>query len=253
MKKIFRIALMLTALTFSPAIYGSPCVPDTLESYIALGSTGCEIGPNFRVRDFSALIVDAVVGGNLPDGAEININPLAGPMGPSLTFSPTSGTSWSGSGALAGVYSATLGFTVESINPFWSFLGSSLSAEGEASGVGLAAIAEVQCLGGILNGLGPPLSACLGGGVTAGLAADVTNAVDGEVSAAVVFAPVFEIDVIKSLNVVGTFLGTAEITSFTEGFTAQDATPVPEPTTATLLGGALLGFAWFRRKRPNGD
>jgi hypothetical protein len=229
-------------------MYGAPCVPDTLANYVALASTGCEVGPNFRFRDFGAIIVDAVVLGDLPSDAEIIITPTLGPMGPALTFTPGAGTSWD-AGGLLGTYTGIFGFTVESINPFWNFLGSGLSATGDASGLAVATIAEVQCLGGVFNGFGLPLPACLGGGVTANLAANLTGALGAEVDAAIVYAPVTEIDVIKVLDVTGTFLGTARIDSFTESFTAQDSTPVPEPTTVSLLGGSLLAIAWFHRRK----
>ena len=242
---LFSVTAMLLA-GFATA-NAAPCVPDTLANYVALASTGCEVG-NAQFRDFGAVIVDTVVGGSLPDDGEIIISPTLGPAGPALIFSPGSGTgtSWQ-TGGIAGIYTATIGFTVASTNPLLGFLGSELSAEGSASGIGVASILEVQCLGGLFTGLTIPPPACLPGGITAGLGVDITSGVSAAADAAVFLgSPVYEIDVIKQLSLVSVVGGTAEITSFTEGFTQQQEA-VPEPTTLTLLGGALLAFVGVRR------
>jgi hypothetical protein len=51
---------LIFALAFAPGVLASVCVPDLLSNYIALGATGCQIGPLHVVNFSFSLILSTV-------------------------------------------------------------------------------------------------------------------------------------------------------------------------------------------------
>ena len=239
MKNFFLVSLLLVG---SCAVsQAAPCVAGSLFSYAALGSTGCEVSAvNFSYFD---LLVSTVVNANNITSADITVTPTSGVNGPNLDFS----ANWAANSGLASSYTATLVFRAQSTAPLY-LTGSNLATDvAHVGALGVATVAEVNCLGGLLGGG----SACLAGGVTANGVATSSLATT-QLSAAITpfNFPVTMIDVIKNITLTGGIGSNASLGHITEGFTTEtQAQATPEPSTMILLSSAVIALACFRRMR----
>lgn len=249
----FNLLITCVALQLGAVAYGAPsCVNGTLSFYQSTyGSSGCMIGSDHLVRDFSYLT--ASVFANPVTPANINITPTLGPGGPELLFS----ANWQVS--LAGLSEAAILFAIDAVgsSPF-VFDGVQLNVTGSRSGaISAASVTEVNCLGGVLNirslpytGLGSV--ACLGGGPELQTVAALPLGTNVNASGQVVFSPTSRtVDVVKNIALT-TVLGSASISSIGQVFSTVDAPPVPEPMTSLTAGLALIGLGLFRSKRSGG-
>jgi hypothetical protein len=217
----------------------TPCVVGTFSSYEALGVTGCTIG-NVTFSHFDLLLATVVNANNIGAG-QITVTPTDGLYGPTLDF----GANWGASG-LASSYTATLLFRVSSTAPIY-LTSNTLTTDVARTGLsGIATVAEVNCLGGLLNGAGV---LCLGGGITANGTA-IASLLNTNLSASITpfTTPVNLIDVVKSITLTAAIGSTASIHHITQGFTAQD-TSIPEPSTLVLISSAAILGGCFRRFR----
>jgi len=246
MKIIQRIVITFSLFAASTVTASAAlCTPGSLQDYVNLGATGCEINDNFVVRDVGFAILSVTLGADLPDASEILVTPSSSGGNPGLEFTAVNPAAWATTG-LGGVYEALLGFEIASLSPVHRLTGSDLSAAGDASGLGAANVLELQCLGGFFSSL--VLNPLCSGGIAVNDAVDLTGLAGGTAQANLFTGQsVTQIDVIKSITLEGVVaLGSGEISSIGQTFDAQE---VPEPGTVSLLGGALVGFAWLRRKR----
>lgn len=123
------------------------CQPNTLASYIALGSAGCSIGPAV-FSDFSYLA--AAAGGAVnPGPALISVTPFASPSGPALTISGP----WSVQGTVGPLsLDFTLTYNVLTGGGFVGLTGS--LGQAIASGSGGISATEFVCVGGVFSSAG---------------------------------------------------------------------------------------------------
>jgi hypothetical protein len=247
-----QLALGILALGIASSAFGSTCVQGTLSSYAAPGFS-CTVGA-FTFNNFNFLAVNVLSSGN---AADIMVDPTVGPNGPNVTFTADSTLQASG---LVSVLNYILGFEVTSTNPNIGFQAVNLGATGTLAngplGVSTAAVAEVDCYGGLLQlpnvltgivGLG-----CLNSGVAVGanvalpLGTNVTASVPIEFSG---FSTT--VDVLKDITLVAALGGSASISSISQGFTTenQGGTGTPEPASFFMGGCGLVALALIGRRR----
>src|SRR4051812_8106496 len=140
------IFTLITAVLLGGVVQAAPCTSGSLSSYIALGAAGCDVG-NFNFSHFDFLVLITNVNANNVNASNITVTPTAGPGGPAVDFAGNFGTAI---GVLPASYTATLSFRAESNSPFDKALTSdALSLQGAVTGIGIATVAEVNCLGGL--------------------------------------------------------------------------------------------------------
>ncbi len=233
MKQFVLIGLLLAGASWSAN--AAQCVVGTFSAYEALGATGCEIGGvNFSYFD---LLVTTVVNANNIGAGQIIVTPLDGLNGPQLNFS----ANWGASG-LAASYLATLSFRATTTGGSIYLSSSNLTTDVSRTGLaGIASVAEVNCLGGLLN---PGGTLCLGGGITATGTA-IASLLNTNVAASI--GPfnnhVTMVDVVKVISLTGAIGSSASINNITESF----GTSVPEPSSMLLISGAMLVLGGLRR------
>lgn len=236
--------LSITGLLCAGAIQSHaaviPCTTGSLSSYMALGSAGCTIDSDYTFKDFNYLVSASVFANNIT-ASNITVTPTSGPGGPTLTFS----ANWSASGVLASTYAGVLRFTgTASGLAFSPFDSQQLGVAGSASGLSTATVSETNCVGGLLQSTGV---ACLTGGITESLAAQITGTATSA-NANVAFSPASLVDVYKTISLVGAANGSASLSSFSQTF-GVEATPTPEPATFGLIGAGCFSFALLRRRK----
>jgi len=227
---------LITAVVLAGVAQAAPCTSGTLSSYIALGATGCDVG-NFKFSHFDFLVAITNVNANNVTTNDIIVTPTAGPGGPAVDFAANWGT---GIGILPSSYTATLTFRAESDFPFDKALTSNtLDLQGAVTGIGIATVAEVNCLGGLLNGG----NLCLGGGITAGLTANIISGGVAANAALLYNPPVTWVDVVKNLTLTsaGTLVtpSSATLSHITETF-GSGAAPAPEPSELLLFSTGIV-------------
>ena len=231
MRKLLLAGIFVLAV---PA-YGaaSPCVPDLLSAYIALGSGGCEIGVG------GATIADFYSAASLGPGAlkvdddDILVTPASLASGPELVFSfiPPEGTAEPGENEGVQIVYSIAGLSFES---------ASKSMIGSVTDSGAATAVEDLCLGGSffapLPGDSVDPTTC--SGVSEFLIAD-----PGGGDFKTFPSSFFDIFVSLDMQFDVLFEGSAQVESVTNRFNA-----VPEPGAFLLFGSGLIG-AWFRYRR----
>jgi hypothetical protein len=241
------LSVAALAMLSTNDLHASACTPGSISTYIALGATGCSVG-SFQFSHFDFLVALTNVNAKNVTTSDITVTPNIGPGGPDVDFAADWGTN---SNILPSSYTATLSFRIESLTPFdVALTANTLDLSGSVGGLlSLATVAEVNCLGGLLNGG----SLCLGGGITAGLSASLTPG-DVSASAALLYnPPVTMVDVIKNLTLTstGTLIAPAHANLSHIG---QDfsSTTVPEPSGGLmfLLGTGAI-FVLLAKARRN--
>lgn len=245
-----KLFLFCAAAGFCVSAGAAPtCINGSLSFYQSTyGSTGCMIGSDYLVRDFSYLT--ASVFANPVTTSNIQVTPTLGAGGPQLQFS----ANWQVS--LLGLSEAAIIFAIDAVGgtPF-VFDGVQLNITGSRSGISAASVTEVNCLGGLLNirslpytGLGSV--ACLGGGPELQTVASLPVGTNVNASGQVVFSPTAStVDVVKNIALTAA-LGSASVSSIGQSFSTVDV-PTPEPVTALTAGLTLIGLGLIRF-RPSG-
>ena len=236
--------LTLTALLGAGALQSQaaaiPCATGSLSSYMALGSAGCTVDSDYTFKDFNYLVSASVLANNITAN-DITVTPAGGPGGPSLAFS----ANWSAGGVLASTYTGVLRFTgTASGLDFSPFDSQTLRVTGSTTGLSTAAVSETNCVGGLLRSTGV---ACLSGGISESLAAQITGTATSA-NANVAFNSASLVDVYKLISLTGAANGSATLSSFSQTF-GVEATPTPEPATVGLMGAGCLSVALLRRRR----
>ena len=226
-------------------LFATPaCTSNTVAFYESLGSTGCQEG-NYVLSNFDYLLSANVLSTPVT-ASQIQVNPGLGANGPTLDFAATftaSGVASVGDVALVFNISALSGSGIE-------FRSVDLSTTGSRTAFSTAAVAEVDCLGGLLNVRSVPYTglggvACLGGGVAASANALLPAGTGVNAFVNIPLAPeVQTIDVIKDITLTAV-AGTATIIDIGQSFNTVQATP--EPMTFLLAGLTLAVIGFTRR------
>jgi hypothetical protein len=246
MKHIFwsvmTVALVATQANANPSF--SACTTQSLLAYETQG--GCTIGGNFLFTAFTYTTVDAF--SNPVLASDITVTPSTGASDPTLAFS----ANWNASGLLSlaeGIitfaeFSQTPGIGVSAID----LTDTGNVVPGLLGALGTAAVAEVDCFGGLLN-VGTGGVACLTGGPAASANATLPTGLGVNASALLALGnTVSEVDVIKTITLSSVAGGSSSITGIGQDFTSGAQT-TPEPGNLILIGTGLLGLGAMRRKR----
>jgi hypothetical protein len=244
MRKQFGLCIL--TLGIASSAFGGACTQGSLATYISEGS--CTVG-SYTFNNFLYLAVN-VLSPNA-SAADITVNATVGANGPNVTFTPDSLLQAAG---VASVADYILGFEVTSNAPTIGFQSVNLSATGDVTGLSTAAIAEVDCYGGLLQlpnaitgivGLG-----CLNSGVAVGGNVSLPTGLGVDANANIEFAGFSTtVDVLKDITLAGV-LGSASISGIGQSFTTETGgSALPEPSSFFLGGCGLIGLALVGRRR----
>ena len=223
---LFAVALVTVLPGF---VFASPCVPDSLASYIGLGSTGCQIGTS-TFFDFSS--GPSFFGGVAINPSTISVIPVLTGLGFDFVLVPIA----AGPGEVHGV---AIGYSVSG----FQFIQAQLSMTGStATGDGVVTVIEDLCLEGtFVTNPGncsnpPPVSLVIAQDSLGPTGPDVTLLPPGTSF----------FDVFTDITIDGGLIGTASVT------TVRNQFAVPEPSTFLLLSSGLVTLSMARaRMRAN--
>ncbi|HEX3682819.1 MAG TPA: hypothetical protein VHU83_09770 [Bryobacteraceae bacterium] len=210
--------LMCSTVVASPL----PCVTGTLAGYIALGSTGCTVGPALIFNNFSFAVLSS-------SGGAVALTPPAIAVDPQI-----------GPGAEYGLNYASSGFSVSAGQSIQYLLSYTIDPPPIIRGFklnlftdppvfpGFAEISSTECLGAAFSG-----SSCSG----VPLVQDVfSNGVVSSLQSVQAFSPVGILGDRTTITLNAASGGSSSFTSFTE------STISPEPRSALLLAAALAAL-----------
>lgn len=239
------LALSILTLGIASSAFGGACTSTTLANYIAQGS--CTVG-NYTFNNFNYLAVNVLSPG--VSAADINVNATVNASGPDVMFTPDSLLQASG---LVSVAEYIFGFEVTSNVPSIGFQSVNLGETGAVTGLSTAAVAEVDCYGGLLQ-LPNPITGivglgCLNSGIAAGANANLPLGVSGTVNANIVFNGFSTtVDVLKDVTLAG-ILGSASVSGIDQQFTTEAGASTPEPASFLMGGCGLIALAMIGRRR----
>ncbi len=221
---LFSGGLMLLSMAVA---FGGPCLPGTLQTYINLGSTGCQIGA-VQFADFTVAAGQAIATPISP--GQVQVSPGGGVFNPALLFTLNQ--------------TATAGQLFESFFRFdvsGTLTGASISL-GSPATTGDGAVTGILdvCRNGLFSG-GAPIG-CSGSAATA-IAFAIAE--DSQLSDSVSLGASSFFDVFVDLTADAGLSGSATLPSASVSISA-----VPEPGAMLLAGAglALIGVLRARRK-----
>jgi PEP-CTERM motif len=211
------------ALVLPASSQASPCLPGTLTDYIALGSTGCELG-HATVSDFTSV---AILAGTEILPAAVRVTPVPGAIALDFGLAESAGA--------GDLLSTAFKFFVSGSR----IVGNRLSLSGAtAAGDGNVTGLEIKCVDGTF--LLPDPSFCTGTELDLIVARDALGLVSPDVE---FFAPASFFDVFVELAVDGGVAGSASLDG------AVRSTFVPEPSLLLVFGSGLAAALARRRRR----
>ena len=222
-----------TLIFMVASAFAGPCIPGTLQDYVNLGSTGCDVSG----ATFSPFLVLPGQSFAIPiDPSAIAVTPVGGAYNPGLQFGINV------SADPGELFESFFRFTVTG-----QLMGASLLlGPGTATGDGQAIAVEELCADGAFGGNEP--SGCSG---IADTAITFRTESDAFLSDPKVLSGSF-FDVFVDITIDGGLAGTASLDNITTQFdlAVTEPEPVPEPSTGILLAGgiALLGLLRRRKK-----
>jgi len=217
------VAILLTA----SACFSTPCIPASLTSYIALGSTGCDAG----VVTFSGFQLESGIAGSIPlNPSSVQVTPGGSLNGPTLTLTTnTSATApdfidllirFRAAGSMLSTTSVTL---------------NQPSFTGDGAVIGILDV----CPGAMFSG-GTPVGCPSSPGSAVAAVSD-----GGSFPSDSIISPISSFfDVFAEITIDGGLSGTASLPS-----AAVRISAVPEPSTTLLLPFVLLAGARAVRRR----
>jgi hypothetical protein len=235
--RTFALFALILAATSCSAVYGATiaavCTPGTLDNFIALGASGCEVGA-FSVKNFS---FSSQTGDSFVPVAASEVNVNAALVGGSIQVNFGSDRfDITGDQKI----SAFLDYTIDPQPPILDDMGFSFSSFSPVA-PGFARLSADICAGGLLS------NSCQGGAFARLDLADFGHGNPNNVLSALFKfpSPVRLVDVRLSLD-----MQANGASSQIDGI-GSVTDVVPEPSTfATVFGAALLGgVAALRRRR----
>jgi hypothetical protein len=229
-KSMFLLVFLLAVFlfSFSFAAQGAPiCMPGTLDAYIGLGSTGCQIGTT-QFSDFASLEIPSAA--TQIDPSAVLVSPVNDLNGPGLEF-VLNQTADAGE-----FFDVRFGYNVSNN----TFSGITLFLTGPfATGDGVVTTIEEIWPGAPFDPFYiNPASSTI-----------IVFAIEGinDTFEQLTFPPVTSIGVIKDIGVDGGLTGTGTLLSATNQFTVSQ--PIPEPATILLVAAGLGYLGIYRRRR----
>ncbi len=232
MRKLLLIVAFLALPTLSEA---GPCTIGSLQSYIGLGATGCDLG---GATFFGFDSDPSFAGGSEIAASDVTVTPFSASAGPQLAFGLTQSA---GPGDLLGILIA---YSISGLN----INGASLMMTGaSATGDGVATAIEDLCLGGTF---GADPTSCSGTPTSLVVAQDFIGYTGDDTKSFAVnsfFDVFFDLTLDGGLSGSAAFTDAALINQFNAAAPAAD--PVPEPVSMLLVGTGLLGAAARRARK----